>query len=48
VVLGYWLVIACVVPPTWLGLATSLVVGTAVHPLLTVIGYGLGVRPTAR
>ena len=39
---------AGVVPPTPVGVATTLVLGTGVHPLLTVIGYLLRMRPTAR
>jgi hypothetical protein len=48
VVIGYALVVACVVPPTPVGAATTLVLGTTIHPLLTVIGYLLRMRPTAR
>jgi hypothetical protein len=48
VVIGYWLVITCVVPPTPLRLAAALAIGTALHPLLTLLGYGLRMRPTAR
>ncbi len=48
VVLGYWLVLAFVIPNPLLPLAISLAVGTAIHPLLTLIGYGLRMRPTAR
>jgi hypothetical protein len=48
VVLGYWLVLAFVVPEPLLPLAISLAIGTVIHPLLTLIGYGLRMRPTAR
>jgi hypothetical protein len=48
VVIAYAGVMACVVPPTPVGVATTLVVGTAIHPLLTLIGYLLRMRPTAR
>ncbi len=48
VLLGFWLVAATVVPPTPLRLAGSLILVAAFHPLLTVLGYVLGVRPTAR
>jgi hypothetical protein len=48
VVIAYQLVIAWVVPPSWLSLVTALAVGTAIHPLLTWIGYALRMRPTAR
>jgi len=48
VVIGYWLVLAWVVPPTPLRLATSLVVGAALHPVLTWLGWWLGMRPSAR
>ena len=46
--LGYWLVLAPVVTLTPLRAAASVVVVVAVHPLLTVAGYLLGMRPTAR
>jgi hypothetical protein len=48
VVIGYAAVVACVVPPTPVGITTTLVLGTAIHPLLTLLGYALGMRPTAR
>jgi CDP-2,3-bis-(O-geranylgeranyl)-sn-glycerol synthase len=48
VVIGYWLALAWVVPPTPLRLATSLAVGLALHPLLTWLGYLLRMRRTAR
>jgi len=46
--LGYWLVLAAFVDPTPLRLGVSVLVVGGVHPLLTVVGYLLGVRPTAR
>jgi hypothetical protein len=48
VVLGYWLVLVFVIPHPLLPIAVSLGVGVAIHPLLTLIGYGLRMRPTAR
>ena len=48
VLLGFWLVFALVVPPTPLRVAASVVVVAGIHPLLTVAGYLLGMRPTAR
>lgn len=46
--LGYWLVFACVIEPTALRVWISVLVVGGAHPLLTVAGYLLGVRPTAR
>jgi CDP-diglyceride synthetase len=46
--LGYGLVLATVVPPTPLRLATAIAIVAGVHPLLTLIGWLLGMRPTAR
>lgn len=46
--LGYWLVVALAVPPTPLRIAISIAIVGAIHPLLTLIGYLLGMRPTAR
>lgn len=48
VVLGYWLVLGFVVAEALLPFAVSLGLGTATHPLLTLIGYGLRMRKTAR
>jgi hypothetical protein len=45
---GFWLALSFVVAPTPLRLAVSAVVVVGVHPLLTLIGYLLGMRPTAR
>ena len=45
---GYWLVLAPVVPLTPLRAAISVAVVAGVHPLLTLVGYWLGMRPTAR
>jgi hypothetical protein len=36
------------VPPTPLRVAVSVVLVSGIHPLLTLIGYLLGMRPTAR
>lgn len=46
--LGYWLVLAIAVPVTPVRVATSLLLVGAVHPLTTLGGYLLGMRPTAR
>jgi CDP-2,3-bis-(O-geranylgeranyl)-sn-glycerol synthase len=46
--LGYWLVLALGVPVTPLRVAVSVLVVVAIHPLLTLLGYLLGMRPTAR
>lgn len=46
--LGYWLVLSFAVPPTPLRLAVSAAVVGGIHPLLTWVGYLLGMRPTAR
>ena len=46
--IGYWLVLVFWVPLTPLRLSISVVVVGGVHPLLTVAGYLLGMRPTAR
>jgi CDP-2,3-bis-(O-geranylgeranyl)-sn-glycerol synthase len=46
--LGYWLVLAAAIPPTPAHVAASLVVVAAIHPLSTLTGYLLGMRPTAR
>lgn len=45
---GYWLVLATAVPATPLRLAVSAAVVGGIHPLLTLAGYLLGMRPTAR
>jgi hypothetical protein len=45
---GYWLVLAPFVPPTPLRVGASIVVVGAIHPLLTVLGWLLGMRPTPR
>lgn len=45
---GYWLVLALVVPVTPLRVAVSAAVVGGIHPLLTLAGYLLGMRPTAR
>jgi hypothetical protein len=46
--LGYWLVFSLAVAPTPLRVAASMLIVGGIHPLLTVIGYLLGMRPTAR
>lgn len=46
--LGYWFVLAASVPATPVRVAASIAIVAAVHPLLTLAGYLLGVRPTAR
>ncbi len=48
VLLGFWLVFALVFPATPLRIAVSVVVVGAIHPLLAMIGYLLGMRSTAR
>jgi len=48
VLLGYWLVLGWFVPPTPARVTVSVLVVGAVHPLLTVLGYLLGMRATAR
>jgi len=46
--LGYWLALAWALPPTPLRIAASLTIALALHPFLTLIGYLLRMRPTAR
>lgn len=46
--LGYGLVMASVVPLTPIRVATAIALVAGVHPLLTLIGWLLGMRPTAR
>lgn len=48
VLTGYGLVLAFAVPPTPLRVAVGVAVVAGVHPLLTWIGFLLGMRPTAR
>jgi hypothetical protein len=48
VLMGYGLMLAFAVPPTPLRVAVSVAVVAGVHPLLTWLGYRLGMRPTAR
>ncbi|HTY19751.1 MAG TPA: CDP-archaeol synthase [Myxococcota bacterium] len=48
VLLGFWLVVAWFVPATPLRIALSIVIVGGIHPLLTVAGYLLGMRPTPR
>ena len=45
---GFGCVVAAAVPPTPVRVATALLVVGGVHPLLTLAGYLLGMRPTAR
>jgi hypothetical protein len=46
--LGFWLVIGSAVPVTLGRIAISLVVVGALHPVVTLIGYLAGMRPSAR
>lgn len=46
--LGYWLVFGTVVPPTLLRVGLSVLLVGGIHPLVTLVGYLLGMRPTAR
>jgi len=46
--LGYWLVLAPAVPATATRVAASLILVGSLHPLTTLAGYLLGMRPTAR
>lgn len=46
--MGAWLVFASVVPVTVWRVVLSLIIALALHPLLTAIGYLLGMRATAR
>jgi hypothetical protein len=48
VLLGYWLVLAGWLAPSPLRLLVSVGIAGVVHPLLTLIGFLLGMRPTAR
>lgn len=48
VLTGFWLIMALWVPATPLRLALSVAIVGILHPLLTVVGYLLGMRPTAR
>jgi hypothetical protein len=45
---GYWLVLALAVPATPTRVALSAAIVGSIHPLLTLAGYLLGMRPTAR
>jgi hypothetical protein len=44
----YWLVLSAVVPVTLLRVAISAGVVGCIHPLLTLAGYALRMRPTPR
>lgn len=46
--MGWWLVFAWFVPATPFRVAVSVLLVGGIHPLLTGIGYLLGMRPTAR
>lgn len=46
--IGWWVVCAAFVPPLPMLVAVSALLVAGVHPLLTGIGYLLGMRPTAR
>ena len=46
--LGYWLVLATAVPVTGTRVAASVVLVGLLHPVTTLAGYLLGMRPTAR
>jgi hypothetical protein len=48
VLLGFWLVTASEIPVSALRVTISVAVVGTVHPLLTLAGYVLGMRPTAR
>jgi hypothetical protein len=48
VLLGFWLVLATAVPATPIRVLSSVVIVVAIHPLLTLAGYLLGMRPGAR
>jgi hypothetical protein len=46
--LGYWLALSCVLAVTPLRVAVSIAIVAGIHPLLTVAGYLLRMRPTPR
>ena len=48
VLLGFWLACAFAVALTPLRVAASVAIVAGIHPLLTVAGYLLGMRPTPR
>lgn len=48
VLVGYWLALGWVVAPTPLRLAVSAALVGTLHPLLTLVGFLLGMRKTAR
>jgi hypothetical protein len=48
VLAGYGLVVFAFVPPTPLRIASALALGASLHPLITLTGYLLGMRPSAR
>lgn len=46
--LGFWLVVGFAVPPSPGRILTSLVALATLHPLATLVGYLVGMRPTPR
>jgi hypothetical protein len=46
--LGFWLAFAVVLPVTPARIVTSVLIVGGIHPLVTLAGYLLGMRPTAR
>ena len=46
--LGFWLALATALPVTPIRVAASALLVGAIHPLVTLAGYLLGMRPTAR
>lgn len=48
VVLGFWLALAWVIPPRPGLVAGTLVAALALHPVLALLGYALGMRKTKR
>jgi hypothetical protein len=48
VLLGFWLMLSTAVPVTLLRVAVSVALVASVHPLLTLAGYWLRMRPTPR
>jgi hypothetical protein len=48
VLIGFWLVFALVVLPTPFRVVVSVAIVGTIHPLLTAVGYLLGMRPTPR
>ncbi len=48
ILLGAWLILAAVVPVSAWRIALSIGLVVVIHPLLTVIGYSMGMRGTRR